>query len=76
MGVRCIDTPVFYYPPALIGAAVAVGIVTIGAATAREPGRVRLGVLLIALGVLVLAVVIVGPPYRTCGQFQIFTPRT
>jgi hypothetical protein len=73
---RCIDTPVFYHPPALVGAAIGVGLIATGAATMIGAGRAWLGILLLSIGVVLLSAVLSGAPFRACGQFPtpVFQP--
>jgi len=72
--VRCIDTPVFYYPLAVIWASVGIASIAAGAAIA-VPTRRRYAVPLLLIGVVLVAVALVGPPYRTCSQFMMLVPR-
>jgi peptidoglycan/LPS O-acetylase OafA/YrhL len=73
--IRCIDTPVFYYPPALILASLGVAAIAAGAGMHAVPAGRRLAIPLLLVGVVVVAVALVGPPYRTCSQFLMFAPR-
>ena len=73
--VRCIDTPVFYYPLALVWASVGIASIAAGAAMASVPGGRRLAIALLLIGVVLAAVALVGPPYRTCSQFMMLVPR-
>ncbi len=73
--VRCIDTPVFYYPLAVVWASVGSAFIAAGAAMASVPGGRRLAVPLLLIGVVLAAVALVGPPYRTCSQFVMLVPR-
>jgi hypothetical protein len=66
--VPCVVTPEFYYPQALLGAALAAGAIAVGAGAARSAGF-RTGLLLIGVGVVILTFVMVGTPYKSCGQF-------
>jgi peptidoglycan/LPS O-acetylase OafA/YrhL len=67
--VRCIDTAVFYYPPALIWASLGVAA---GAAMVPAPAGRRIAIPLLIVGIVLLAIALVGPPYRTCAQFDFF----
>lgn len=67
--IRCIDTPVFYYPVALIWASLGVTAIAAGPALAPVPAGRRLAIPLLLIGVFLVAVALVGPPYRSCGQF-------
>ena len=69
--VRCIDTPVFYYPPALIWASLGVIAITSGAAMASAPGGRRAAIPTLLIGIVLLVTALIGPPYRTCSQFFI-----
>ena len=70
--VRCIDTAVFYYPPALIWASLGVAAIAGGASVASAPAGRRVAIAMMVIGILVLAVALVGPPYRSCAQFGLF----
>jgi cell division protein FtsW (lipid II flippase) len=70
--VRCIDSPVFYYPQALIWASLGVAAIAAGAAMTPAPAGRRVAIPLLVIGVVLLAIALVGPPYRTCAQFEIF----
>jgi len=73
--VRCIDTPIFYYPLAVIWASLGIASIAAGAAIAPVPTRRRYAVPLLLIGVVLVAVALVGPPYRTCSQFMMLVPR-
>ena len=68
--LRCIDSAVIYYPPALVWAGIGVALLTFGGATllARAP---RLGAATLVTGVAGLSVALAGPPFRTCTDFVI-----
>lgn len=69
---RCIDTPAFFYPQALAYAWVGAGLLLFGGALlGRGPRTISVGA--VAVGVLLLAFALTGPPFKACGQFQ-FTP--
>jgi hypothetical protein len=68
--VRCIDTPVFYYPLALIWASLGATAIAAGAAITPVPTGLRVAVPLLLIGIVLLAIALVGPPYRTCSQFD------
>jgi hypothetical protein len=68
--VRCIDTAVFFYPPALLWASLGVGAIAAGAAMASYPTGRRLAIVLLVIGTVLLATALAGPPYRTCAQFD------
>jgi len=68
--VRCIDTAVFYYPPALLWASLGVTAMSAGAALTSDPTGRRVGIPLLIIGIVLLAVALVGPPYRSCAQFD------
>jgi cell division protein FtsW (lipid II flippase) len=68
--VRCIDTAVFFYPPALVWASLGVAAIAAGAAlTPVSTGR-RVAIPLLVIGIALLAIALIGPPYRTCAQFD------
>ena len=68
--VRCIETAVFYYPPTLIWASLGVAGIAGGAAMASAPAGRRVAIPVMVIGIVLLAVAMVGPPYRTCAQFD------
>lgn len=69
--VRCIDSPVFYYPLALIWASLGVAAIAAGASM-TVPAVRRVAIPLLFIGIVLLAIALVGPPYRTCAQFDFF----
>jgi hypothetical protein len=68
--VRCIDTGVFFYPPALVWASLGVAAIASGAAMAAVPRGRGLAIAVLVIGIFLLAMALVGPPYRTCAQFD------
>ena len=68
--IRCIDSPVFYYPPALVWAGVGVALLTFGGATVLTGARSG-AVLALLVGIVALSVALTGPPFRTCTEFLI-----
>ena len=68
--VRCIDTAVFFYPPALLWASLGVGAIAAGAAMTPSPTGRRVAIPLLVIGIVLLATALVVPPYRTCAQFD------
>jgi hypothetical protein len=73
--IRCIDTPVFYYPPALIWASLGIAAIAAGATLDPLPSGRRFAIPLLLMGVVLVAAALIGPPYRTCSQFLLFAPR-
>ena len=68
--VRCIDTAVFYYPPALIWASLGVTALAAGASTVSLSANRRVAIPLLVIGIVLLSVALVGPPYRNCAQVE------
>ena len=66
---RCIDTPAFYYTPALIWASLGVAAIAFAAALTSMPAGWRIAIPTTLIGVVLIVTALVGPPYRTCGQF-------
>jgi hypothetical protein len=66
---RCIDSPAFYFPLTLIWAALGVSAITFGAAMTSVPAAWRIAIPALIIGVILLVTALIGPPYRTCGQF-------
>ena len=66
--VRCIDSGPFDDPRAVVWTATGAGLLTAGAVVFGS-GRMRVGATVALIGLLVLAYGIVGPPYKSCGQF-------
>jgi peptidoglycan/LPS O-acetylase OafA/YrhL len=66
---RCIDSPEFYYPPALAFAWGGAGLMFFGATTLAR-GRRRLWLPIVLLGTLSLALALAGPRFKECGPFQ------
>ena len=66
--VRCIDTPEFYDPKVLFWPAVGAASVVAGAFLAGAD-RSRIALPLLLAGLVLIAYGIVGPPYKSCGQF-------
>jgi cell division protein FtsW (lipid II flippase) len=69
--VRCIDTAVFFYPPALGWASLGVAAIAAGAALTPVSTSRRVAIPLLVIGIVLLAIALVGPPYRTCAQFDL-----
>ncbi|TMC29327.1 MAG: hypothetical protein E6J19_05285 [Chloroflexi bacterium] len=62
---RCIDSPAFYDPGALVWAALGAGALAAGAVFIGSRHS-RPGAALAVMGVTLLAYAIVGPPYKAC----------
>ena len=69
---RCIDSPEFFNWTPLAFAWAGSAAVVIGALTLRT--NTRVAVPLLVLGAILLGVVIGGPPFKGCEQFQMFRP--
>jgi hypothetical protein len=69
---RCIDSPEFYDWTPLVYAWAGCAAMVIGALAMRT--NTRLGLPLLVIGALLLGVVIGGPPFKGCEQFQMFRP--
>ena len=65
---RCIDSPQFLNPQPLAWAGGGVGLTTAGAILLGSAQHRRLSVILLALGALIVAVALAGPPYNSCRQ--------
>jgi peptidoglycan/LPS O-acetylase OafA/YrhL len=66
---RCIDSPEFYYPPALAYAWGGAALLFLGG-TQLAHHRRGVWVALVLLGVLLLAFALAGPSFKTCGPFE------
>jgi hypothetical protein len=63
---RCIDTPTFFYPQALAYAWCGAGLLLFGGALIGRGSRlISFGA--IAVGVLLMAFALTGPPFKACG---------
>jgi hypothetical protein len=65
---RCIDTAEFYYPPSLAYAWIGAALVFYGGATFNASRRWAVAAL--ALGVVLLALSVGGPPFKGCRWFE------
>jgi hypothetical protein len=70
----CFDSPAFFYTTPLVHAGLAVALMTasaaaLGAEIFRGVALRAMLTLVLLIGVVLLADVLTGPPYHSCGQF-------
>lgn len=66
--MRCIDTPAFYEPRALVWAGLGTGAIVTGWVLLGA-GRARVALPVLLIGLALASYAIVTPPYKACGQF-------